>query len=528
MQRLACGLLILVSAGIVGHRLNAVLFARLMPGVGWFAWVMLGLCALCGVLWRRLYRVEQALASTQQQHAMLHTQAQDTSLELATMVQTTQQLAAALQAVQHALAAHEWLWPGKLLFAQRRYDDAIKAFQEALACDPEHPGLHWALGEALHRAKRYAEAVGHLRLGLRPDNPVHLALLAQCEQAAGHYAEAEAYLLRLFTVRGETRQDDLLTLAAVQTELDPTRARATLQQALALNPYNSAVRYQLIDLELLLEAYEPAIALATEGITRNPADVGCCVSRAEAHFRRGLPEDEASILQDLATAQAKNRKDYNIYRLRGALYQRRAGRIKQPAVVQATLQQAVEAYDQGLAMVPPKFYAHLWALQSRVLLQLRRFDDAIAQAQRAVQHHAGHVSNHLALAFAHLAARQWQAAAHAAEQGLPWAGWGGKIWLTTINLVARVCAGDNPATLGPTCAVLTEALEANARHFTLTESWTVVRDILRDEALQQAQNSRGLMTDTIALLEGNLTPADYRSKWVHPQHLPARHSSSSL
>ena len=205
-------------------------------------------------------------------------------------------------------------------------------------------------------------------------------------------------------------------LATVQSELEPTRARQTLLRALTLNPYNSAVRYQLIDLELRLGAYEQAIELATEGVTRNPADVSCCVSRAEAYFRRGRSEDEERLLRDLATAQAKNRKDYNIYRLRGALYQRRASRARQPTEAHRSLHQALEAYAEGIAVVPPKFYAHFWRYRVGCL-QLKRFDEAVAQAQRAVEHSPGHVGNHLALAFARLAARQWHAAAQAAKKG---------------------------------------------------------------------------------------------------------------
>ena len=97
------------------------------------------------------------------------------------------------------------------------------------------------------------------------DDVTHHTLLAQCEQALGHYTEAEAHLLRILEMRGETRQDDLMALATVQSELEPMRARQTLLRALTLNPYNSAVRYQLIDLELRLGAYEQAIDLATEG-----------------------------------------------------------------------------------------------------------------------------------------------------------------------------------------------------------------------------------------------------------------------
>ena len=158
--------------------------------------------------------------------------------------------------------------------------------------------------------------------------------------------------MQLITVRGETRQEDLVALGMVQSELDPQRARDTLAQALTLNPYHSAVRYQLIEIETRLGDYEQAITLATEGLERNPADVGCFVSRAEAYFRRGKSEDESRILRDLATAQSKNRKDYNIYRLRGAVHQRRATRTQQPTALQQALHEALNGLRRGPGEYP--------------------------------------------------------------------------------------------------------------------------------------------------------------------------------
>jgi tetratricopeptide (TPR) repeat protein len=484
------------------------------------ALALLSTLGALSILLVRLQRLEQAMSQTQEYAQRLHAQHQETFGRLETVTDEVQQCTQALYDVQQALTRSEWLWPGKLLLLQQRYDEAIKVFQEALARAPEHPSLHWPLGEALCGARRYTEALPHLQAGLVADDVTQLTLLAQCEQALGHYIEAEAHLLRLLAVRGDTRQDDLMALAAVQSELEPRRARQTLLRALTLNPYNSAVRYQLIDLELRLGAYEQAIELATEGIIRNAADVSCCVSRAEAYFRRGRSEDEERLLRDLATAQGKNRKDYNIYRLRGALYQRRAGRARQTAEAHQCLHQALEAYAEGIAVVPPKFHAHLLALQSRVFLQLKRFDEAVAQAQRAVEHAPGHVSNHLALAFARLASRQWHAAAQAAERGMPWAGWGGKIWLTAIGLLSRACAGDAPATLRPRCTALANALEADAKRFTPGESWSVMRDTLLAEADQSADSSGALVLDTVALLEGAMTPEDYRRKWASPQEVP--------
>jgi tetratricopeptide (TPR) repeat protein len=520
MQRLAYVLFIL---GVVGALVSGVGYTpllRFIPGIPLTALALVSTLGCLGIVLIRLQHLEQAVSQTQVYTQTLHTQFQDASERLEMVTAEVQQCTQALHDLQQAMARSEWLWPGKLLLSQRRYDEASRLFQEALARTPAHPSLHWSLGEALCGAKRYAEALPHLRAGLVADDITHHTLLAQCEQALGHYTEAEVHLLRILEMRGETRQDDLMALATVQSELEPTRARQTLLRALTLNPYNSAVRYQLIDLELRLGAYEQAIDLATEGVTRNPADVSCCVSRAEAYFRRGHSEDEERLLRDLATAQAKNRKDYNIYRLRGALYQRRASRAKQTAEAQRCLQQALAAYADGIAVVPPKFHAHLLALQSRVFLQLKRFDEAVAQAQRAVEHSPGHVSNHLALAFACLAARQWHAAAQAAERGLPWAGWGGKIWLTAIGLLARACAGDDPATLRQHGAALVDALEAEAKRFTPGESWGAVRDTLPAVADQSTDSCGALVLDTVGLLEGTVTPEEYRSKWVSPQAIP--------
>jgi tetratricopeptide (TPR) repeat protein len=283
--------------------------------------------------------------------------------------------------------------------------------------------------------------------------------------------------------------------------------------ALALNPYNSVARYQLIELEIRTGAYEHAIALATEGLQRNPADVGCCVSRAEAYFRRARPEDEASVLDDLATAQAKNRKDYNIYRLRGALYQRRATRMPTMAESQAFLHRALEAYEDGLTNVPPKFHAHLLAAESRVLLQLKRFEDAAARAQRAVEHYPGHVSNHLALAFARLALQQWKTAADAADKGIQWAGWGGRVWLTAISLFANAFLGNDTGVLRQKCTTLAADLKTHDRHFALSENWEVIRAVLHDTASQVPDLRGRLVIDTIALLERVITPEQYQQKW---------------
>ena len=74
--------------------------------------------------------------------------------------------------------------------------------KNAVAQHPEHRAGRWALGEALHGAKRYPEALPHLLAGLTEDNVTQLSLVAQCEQALGRHADAEAHLLQMIKGAG--------------------------------------------------------------------------------------------------------------------------------------------------------------------------------------------------------------------------------------------------------------------------------------------------------------------------------------
>lgn len=508
-------LLPLIVLTMIASGLGYDPLATLLPHPGAYALPGMLSLALVGVLLYRSHHLE-----TQVRGALtrLETAPQPSAVPSdRDLAAETRQLASQVHILRQQLAQHEQLLPGRFLLLQQRYDEAVKVLQEALASQPDTPEARWLFGEALFRTKRYAEALPHLLAGLSPRDPQRLALAAQCEQTLGRYADAEQRLLQLIELRGELRQDDLVVLGAVQAELDPERGRQTLTHALELNPYNSVARYQLIDLENRVGAYERVVTLASEGLARNPSDVGCYVSRAEALFRRGRGEDEARMLDDLAIAQARNRRDYNIYRLRAALYLRRASQADTSGESRKALHAALDTYQEGLRNVPPKFRAHLLAAESRVLLQLRRFAEAAKQARQAVEHYPGHVSNHLALAFASLAAGQWQAAVQAAERGMQWAGWGGRVWLTAIIIFASAFENRNLSSLRERCASLAEALNADSRHFALSENWSVIREVLHEAMTNAPEASSALVSNTIALLESTLTPEVYHQRWGSPQ-----------
>lgn len=505
-------LLLTVLLGALGY--DPV--ARFVGGSGTYMLSLIIVGSLLYIMGRRLQGVEQQLLRTMTHLQTADIQARTLADRLDALTLESRQTGEQLASLRRTIAQQAILAPARLLLAQERYAEAMKLLQESNQAQPDNGEINWLLGEAMLGNKRYAEALPHLLAGLGMADVHRLTIVAQCEQTLGLYAEAESHHKQLLAVRGEEAEpEDLLALAAVQKQVAPARAKRTLRHVLNLNPYNSVARYQLIELETEDGAYESAIELATQGLQRNTSDVGCFVSRAEAYFRRGHQEDEKRILDDLATAQVRNRKDYNIYRLRGALHQRRAQRAHQRSEREQELRAALSAYEDGLANVPPKFHAHLLAAASRVLLQLERFEEAATCARQAVEHYPGHVSNHLALAFAQLALRQWQAVVETAERGLQWAGWGGRVWLTALAIFADACGGNKLDGIRAKCAALASDLRAGDRQFALGEGWDVVRAVLCDAVQGRPGPHATLVINTISLLEQRMTLEQYHSRWVN-------------
>src|SRR5437867_1202269 len=139
MQRLAYVLLILGVLGILGSGVGYAPLVRFIPGIPLTALALLATLGCLSILLVCVHRLEQTVSQMQGHSRTLQAQLQDTSERLQAVTAEVQQCTPALQDMQQAMARSEWLWPGKLLLSQRRYNEAIKMFQEALARAPEHP-----------------------------------------------------------------------------------------------------------------------------------------------------------------------------------------------------------------------------------------------------------------------------------------------------------------------------------------------------------------------------------------------------
>ena len=65
----------------------------------------------------------------------------------------------------------------------RRYDEAIRQYEEALDLDPQQPVIHRNLGLLLAQLGRYDEAIPHLRATLQmvPNEPAARETLDEIE-----------------------------------------------------------------------------------------------------------------------------------------------------------------------------------------------------------------------------------------------------------------------------------------------------------------------------------------------------------
>lgn len=136
--------------------------------------------------------------------------------------------AADLDPLSLIIAVHAG-WP---FYFARDYDAAIRRFDKALELDQNFIPAHGWRGMALGQQKRYAEALAAFERALTVDRiPILLAMLAHAHAIAGHRAEAEATLTAL-RYEALTRYISPYDIAVIYAGLgDAASARAELEKA---------------------------------------------------------------------------------------------------------------------------------------------------------------------------------------------------------------------------------------------------------------------------------------------------------
>jgi tetratricopeptide (TPR) repeat protein len=365
---------------------------------------------------------------------------------------------------------------GKMLFYERKYDEAAEVFKEVVRADAG-PLNHYWLGLSLLRSNDASSAIRHLNIAVE-----------QIGDAESYRARGEAYfrarnpqlaegdLLRAIDLGIPNRAQTQYLLARVQRPLDSAKAKQTLQDLVARNPYDSVAIRELVSILLEEGSHEDALEICENCLRVNPNNWTVYPCRAEVLFARDGPGDEARATADLEIAKRRNKKDRNIYRIGGQYWAKKASSDLDPVRREQAISKAVEYYEEG-AKAPPKSTAILAALVGTYLMR-GSFSEALEVAKRAVNTNPELLTNHLALCAALFANGRWLPLITAARDARECnsAGRPGRILGLTLELLAGLYAGETLTEQHSKILELIEALRAMPDFRREWTDWPYIRD----------------------------------------------------
>jgi tetratricopeptide (TPR) repeat protein len=269
-----------------------------------------------------------------------------------------------------------WNERGRLLSAMQRYDQAITAYDQALAFDGPDATVLTNKGDALFELKRYDEALAIFdeALTLDPNNTLLLAYKGDTLANLQRPAEAVAAYDQMLAPY-DAAQEVPLTLAPV--------ALARGDQLSMLRRYDAAVR-----------DFDTVLAL-------DPVNTEALRSKGDAlynarHFIEALGSYERALALLPEKADLYNRKADTLYEMRSyddavvacdkalaldpyavfAALRKAAAlqALERPDEARATLEQALRVFDDGLKAAPT---SELWKGRGALLNSLKRFAEAL-------------------------------------------------------------------------------------------------------------------------------------------------------
>jgi tetratricopeptide (TPR) repeat protein len=143
--------------------------------------------------------------------------------------------------------ASGWMLRGDVADARHDWTAAEAAYREALAADPQVPHGHYSLGLTLYKQRRYDEAarVFDQALAATPDYAPALRYRAELELDRGKADAALPYLLRLTVAAPRDANGWKLLGRAKLDRQQADEAAADLERARALAPEDPTVHFLL-------------------------------------------------------------------------------------------------------------------------------------------------------------------------------------------------------------------------------------------------------------------------------------------
>jgi tetratricopeptide (TPR) repeat protein len=194
----------------------------------------------------------------------------------------------AIPARRQTEAAERFRRQGAGQLRARKLPAAITALRQATRLDPADAGSHRALGLALLRSGRLAEATASFELApVMADGHRRLADLLEAE---GDAEDAAISYRRAAAADPETTKGRLNKINAVLLDGDPRQAEALLRQAIALDPASNRLHKVLGDVLTVNGHFDEAIAAFDRALDLCPLQVGATTPRPR---RSGAPRRTA-------------------------------------------------------------------------------------------------------------------------------------------------------------------------------------------------------------------------------------------
>ena len=253
-----------------------------------------------------------------------------------------------------------------------KFDNAIAAYQRAIASAPDSAYTHAALGSAYANTHRYAEALEAYKTAVALDSDDKMI----------HHQLGNVY-----SKRGEHA-------AAIRHQL----------KAIAIAPQFGAAHYQLGLLYAQEKRWDDAINAYRTAYQNDPTLVEVLYNLAQAHLRTG---DTVAAREQMALFEERKAALTPLHELRGAL-QRTQGSTERAQILanigrfylkDGSYEKAVSAYQKAIGMDPQLVSAYNGIGVAYTMLG--KYSAAIAAQQKALEIQPDFTKAHAGLGLAH-------------------------------------------------------------------------------------------------------------------------------
>lgn len=254
-----------------------------------------------------------------------------------------------------------------------KFEDAVAAYQRAIAYAPDWAYTHAALGSAYASTHRYAEALDAYKMAVALDSDDEMI----------HHQIGNVY-----SKRGEH-----------------TAATRHQRRAIAIAPQFAAAYYQLGLLYAHEKRWPDAISAYRTAYQNDPALIEALYNLAQAYLRTG---DTAAAREQMALFEERKAALTPLHELRGALQRTQGaaersqllGNIGRYYLKNGDYEKAVSEYQKALGMDPQSVAAYNGIGVAYTMLE--EYEAAIAAQQRALELQPDFAKAHAGLGLAYL------------------------------------------------------------------------------------------------------------------------------